>query len=139
MKIAICGSMKVFAQMKELGKSLNALDHNVFMPNSEGTKVDYSKLPFEEQVRLKSGFIKSYLEKIKECDAIMIANFDQENKLNYIGSNTFVEMAFAFALGKKIYIWQELPEQENKLEIAGMLPVALGGKLNEISKIYLSS
>jgi nucleoside 2-deoxyribosyltransferase len=129
MKIAICGSMKVFPQMKELGKSLNILGHNIFLPNNEGTKVDYAKLEFHEQVKLKSGFISNYLEVIKECDVIVVANFDQDNKPNYIGSNTFLEMACAFALGKEIYILQELPEQENKLEIAGMLPIVLSGKL----------
>jgi nucleoside 2-deoxyribosyltransferase len=125
MKIAICGSMKVFAQIKELGKSLNNLGHNIFLP----TKIDYAKIEFHEQVKLKSGFISNYLEIIKECDAIVVANFDQDNKPNYIGSNTFLEMACAFALGKEIYILQELPEQDNMLEIAGMLPIVLSGKL----------
>jgi hypothetical protein len=91
-------------------------------------------LEFNQQVKLKSGFISYYLNIIKECDAIVVANFDQENKPSYIGSNTFLEMACAFALSKKIFILQDLPEQDNKLEIAGMMPISINNDLAMISK-----
>jgi hypothetical protein len=125
MKIAICGSMKVYEQMEILGQDLTSLGNEIVLPNIEGTSVDYSSLDIDEQVKLKSGFVSNYLKTIRKSDAILVANFDQKNKPNYIGSNTFLEMACGFALGKRIYIWKELPEQENKLEIAGMLPIIL--------------
>jgi nucleoside 2-deoxyribosyltransferase len=69
---------------------------------------------------------------IKDSDAVLIVNLEKKGIANYIGGNTFLEMGFALAYGKKIYILNELPTTGPLDEITGMLPVVLKGRLETI-------
>jgi len=53
---------------------------------------------------------------------------------NYIGANTFLEMAFAYILKKPIFILNNIPEQPNTVEIEGLKPILLNGNLNALIK-----
>jgi nucleoside 2-deoxyribosyltransferase len=134
MKITICGSMKVYSRILSLKTKLENLGNEVIVPAKEGLSIDYSLLSQSEQIRLKAGFIKKYLPIIKNCDLVLVANFDLESGKNYIGSNTFLEMAFAFALDIPIYILHSIPDQNNWLEIAGMSPICLESDLSILKK-----
>ena len=56
---------------------------------------------------------KKHFDKIRDADAILILNYDKDGKINYIGGNTFAEIAYAIALnychGKKIKIYTVKP------------------------------
>jgi len=51
---------------------------------------------------------------------------------NYIGGNTFLEMAFAHILDKPIYLQNPIPEILYKDEIIAMQPIILNGDLSRI-------
>ncbi len=133
MKITICGSIKFFNEIKDLKNKLELLDYNIFSPAEDGTEIDYQKLTFEEQINIKSKFIDEHLDKIKKSDAILVANYDKNGVRNYIGANTFLEMAFAYVLNKPIFLLNDIPSQDNGVEIRGMKPVVLRGNLNKIN------
>ncbi len=135
MKITICGSMRFFAQIAQLQKELEDLGFEVFVPNSEGLGVDYEKLSIRAQIDLKNNFINAHIEKIKKSDAVLIANYDKGDTANYIGANTFLELAFAYILRKKIFVLNDIPGQSNSLEISALKPIVLGSDLNKLRKI----
>ncbi len=128
--ITICGSMNFFSDIEQLKKELENLGFKVFTPSKEGTGTDYSKLSKQEQADMKQDFIDKHIEKIRESDAILIANYSKNGVENYIGANTFLEMAFAYILKKKIFILNNIPNQPNSVEIEGLKPISLKGNLN---------
>ena len=131
--MAICGSMHFFTEIKKLQKGLEEKGFTVFTPSKEDLNIDYTSLSHEEQINLKRRFIDTHIEKIKQSDAILVANYKKNGIENYIGANTFMEIAFAYILGKQIFILNEIPDQPNTLEIEGMKPVVLFGNISNIT------
>ena len=131
-KITICGSMKFFDEMEVLKSSLEEKGYEVFAPIKEGTGVDYSQLTIKEQSNVKQRYIDHHLQKIKDSDAIIVANYDKNKIKNYIGANSFIEMAFAYAFKKDIYILNGIPDQPNTIEIRGMKPIVLDGVIDNL-------
>ncbi len=130
-KITICGSMIFVKEIQNLEIMLNKLGFKVYLPTiKEGNLVDYSKLCINEQIDIKNKFIDLHLSKIKKSDAIIVANYNKKNKKNCIGSNTFLEMGFAYAFNKKIFLLNDVPIQSNSLEIQGLKPICLYGNLD---------
>lgn len=129
--ITICGSMNVINRMLAIGHELEKRGFSVLLPNVGETN-DYSSMSEVEQTSQKHQMILDHLEKIKRSDAILVANEKLKDVDGYIGANTFLEMGFAFALGKNIYLLNSIPEQSNKVEIMGLLPIVLNGEIEKI-------
>ena len=76
----------------------------------------------------------SFFEKLKSCDALLVLNnLQKEGRDDYIIGSSFLEMGFAHALGKKIFLLQGMPEVGYKDEIMAMQPIVLNGDLKKIS------
>ena len=132
MKITICGSMLYLERLKEIEKSLLQSGHQVFMPIDFG--VDYLTISNENygQLKKEKNAIKEHFEKIKKSDAILVCNFDKHGIKNYIGGNSFLEIGFAYILGKKIFLLNPIPKMHYEAEIIGMEPIILNGDLTKI-------
>jgi hypothetical protein len=75
----------------------------------------------------------AYLRKIRDprTIAVLAVNCDNHGIANYIGPNTFAEIAVAFAQGKRIYVFQQIPAvYEDELVAWGAVP--LGGDLSRL-------
>ena len=81
--------------------------------------------------------IMRYWNLIKDSDAILVLNFDKNGLKNYIGGNMLMEMGFAYGHGKKIFLYNPIPERSERMhyvdEIMDMKPVVING---DLSKIY---
>ncbi len=53
----------------------------------------------------------------------------------YIGGNTFVEMAFAHVLDKKLFCLYQIPKMAYTSEILAFRPIILNGNLEKPGKI----
>ena len=129
--IVICGSMKAREEMLNQEAILINKGFNVFLPNMNETN-DYSVMAESDIGEFKNKMIVSHLNKIKSCDAILVVNTKMKEIDDYIGANSFLEIGFAFCLGKKIFLLNGIPDQPNCDEICGMLPIPLHGDLNNI-------
>ena len=71
---------------------------------------------------------------IKKMDSVLVLNLDKEkdSKIlkNYIGGATFLEMYDAFRLGKKIYLYNDIPDGMLYDEIEGFGPIIINGNLD---------
>jgi nucleoside 2-deoxyribosyltransferase len=121
--ITICGSMQFLLEMEQLKKELERMSFKVFIPSEERIDSDDSK-----QV-----FIDEHIEKIRNSDAVLIANYSKNGVENYIGPSSFMEMAFAYVLKKKILILNSIPKQSNTGEIESLKPIVLDGDLALLS------
>ncbi len=128
--VSICGSMRFYPQMEELRSMLVRGGISVLIPEAEESEDFYRSLSVEQKPTLKRRFIDSHLEKIKRSDAILIANFPKHDIAGYVGPNTLIEAAFAYALGKEIYLLHSPGEQGCADELRGMGARPLSGDLS---------
>lgn len=132
MKIVFCGSAKLFDKMDEIKEKLVTLKHEVVMPNNLEKKYDYSTMTPDEYRSIKNQMIIEHMKLIKDSDAILVLNERLKDIDGYIGANSFLEMGFALAFGKKIFIMNPVPKQPNEAEMEGLLPIVVNGDLSLI-------
>ena len=131
--ITLCGSTSFYGEMPEIRGRLTALGFKVLTPELNDELSDYSALAQDDAARKKNYFIARHLPKIQQADAILVVNRKKKGIEGYIGPNVFLEMGFAFAFGKPIFLLTTVPEQENKEEILGLLPRVINGDLGKIA------
>ncbi len=137
MKIVICGSMAFSRKMVEIAEKLKQSGYEAILPrNTE----NYAKESLKDEInsestenKIKYNLIREYYSEIKNSDAVLIVNEDKNNIPNYIGGNAFLEMGFAHALNKKIYLLNDIPEMVYTDEVKAMQPITLKGDLDKIN------
>lgn len=127
--------MKFFKEIKQLRIKLENLGFEVLAPEEVESNIDYANLSKEKRIDIKQKTIDRHLGKIKKSDAILLANYSKNGIDNYIGANTFLEMAFAYILEKRIFILNDIPEQPNTDEIEGLKPIVLKGDLRVLNDL----
>lgn len=150
MKIALVGSMSFLSRIEEVGEKLKNMGHEVELPKFTQEEIDSGANTFMEYVdsrggvsaiapeheiwKIKEEAIYSFKSKMDNVDAMLVCNFDKGEKKNRIGANTFLEMGYMFFMRKKIFILQDAPLYDEKIEeILGMRPIFLGNDLSKVS------
>ena len=112
MKICICTSLTFTDEVLALQKELEALGHEVLMPNGVINGLikaaDFNPI----LAKTETDAITKHIDKIRESDTILVCNYSKRGIDNYIGANTFIEMAAAHYFGKPIFVLNELPQQD---------------------------
>lgn len=145
MKVTICGSMHHIDGMLEAKSTLEKLGYEIETPDlSENS--DYNNLPLEEQAAKKDWLIRQHLDKISDSDAILVYNAEKKGVAGYIGGNSLMEMAFAYAQGIEIFLLNDARDMGYADEVYGMQPIVVGGDIqaidvyfNNLPKTFVSS
>lgn len=139
MKVLIICSKKFYPKIEEVKKYLEKKNIEVFLPNCYDDPTAEQKawdLGAEEHQKFKSKMYKQSEDTISNMDAVLVLNLDKEKDgkilKNYIGGATFLEMYDAFRLGKKIYLYNDIPNGMLYDEIEGFSPIIIGGNLEII-------
>ena len=142
MKITICSSLDFTKEIGEVAEQLKALGHEVFLPHTAeqilSGVLDLSDIKKEKELgiasdrSIRNNAIINHYKKIKKSNAILALNYKKKGIKNYIGGSVFLEMGFAYVLGKKIFLWKDIPYMSYTDEIKAMKPVVLNGDLNNI-------
>lgn len=123
MNIVICGSMKFKEDLIKIGNELENMEINVKLPleciNGEPKEIA-SRAHFNRIID-------------KNTDAILVVNQDKGEAKNYIGPNTFAEIAFAYYYNKKVFLLNDIYEPY-KDELEGWKVLTLNGNLENIKK-----
>lgn len=136
MKIIICGSISAAKEIIAVKQKLEKMGHVVEIP--EGVKKEFLRertkvSPIEKaKDKIKFDLIRGYFNKIKVHDVVLIVNSEKKGIKGYIGGNTFIEMAFAHVLNKKLYCLYPIADLPYSSEIIAMQPMVLNGNLNKI-------
>ena len=121
--IVLCGSMKVKDKILEVADKLEKEGYNVLLPI--------------ECMRGEDKLIASraHFDRIAnpENEIILIVNEIKNGIENYIGPNSFAEIAFGFYFRKKVYLLNDIYEPY-KDELIGWKVMPLKGDLNGIKK-----
>jgi nucleoside 2-deoxyribosyltransferase len=139
MKITICGSMQFYQEMKAIKDGLEVLGHEVLVPNEvEDNTVPIEALPdTTDEARISAkieyDFIREHFLKIQASEVILILNYEKKGIPGYVGGNTFLEMGYAFGLGKKIYLMFPVPKMDYSVEMHSMQPTVIDGDITKIT------
>ncbi len=120
--ITICSSTVFVKEAYKIKQDLEDKGYKVLVyPNEveiDGKRInvlDYHKMReenlTENLIELKSELIKKHFDNIKKGDSILVLNFDKKGIRGCIGGNTFLEMGLAYYLGKKIFVWKNIPKE----------------------------
>lgn len=122
--------------MKLTAQTLENLGYEVILPNPREGEVNYNSLSDSERATLKSTLIQEHLDQINESDAILVFNEDKKGIAGYVGGNTLMEMAFAYAQKIEIFLLKPSLEMSYTDEILGMLPIIIDGDINKIDTYF---
>ncbi len=114
--IAICGSMAFIDEMEQIALSLERLGCQALAPVREEHGLDWASLSRPEMISLKTSYVDTHLGKIRRADAVLIANFQKHGTDGYVGPNTLMEAAFAYAVGIPVIFLHDPYGQANGLE-----------------------
>ena len=137
MKIFIICSKAFYKDIPPIQQKLESMGHEIVLPNSydnpnaekeshavgKEAHLDFKRRMFERSRRVTAG-----------VGAVLTLNFERHGQPNYIGGATFLELYDAYILGKKIYLWNDIPEGILYDEIHGFAPVVLQGDLSKLKE-----
>ena len=134
-KLVICGSMKYYEKMIKVKNDLMSKGIYTIVPNDEEL---IENIPEEKFNEYKKKVSRDYLKTIrsKGTYAVLVINEEKNDKKNYIGANTFVEIAMAFSWNRKIYLYNDIYEPYRD-ELIGWDVVSLNRDLSIIEKDFL--
>jgi len=139
MKIMICGSMAFALRMKEVQAELKKLGHTVFLPCDIDTHLSDSGLVEDLDASHKAcqtdDTIRKCYDLLAKSDGILVLNLNKNGVEGYIGISTLMEIGLAYCLGKKIFLFNQLPSYHEARwahEVSIMKPVILDGDFARI-------
>jgi hypothetical protein len=135
MKIFVICSKKFYDKIPEIKDILEIAGHTITLPNcydDPSTEDRFRSLGTAEHSKWKAEMLKHSTDVIENNDAVLVLNFEKNGIENYIGGATFLEMYDAFRLGKKIFLYNNVPEGILKDEIVGFDPVIINGDLKMV-------
>lgn len=121
--IVLCGSMKVKEDILKIKEKLEDKDYHVLLP--EECLKDIPK-----KIASRTHF--SRIEN-KNNEIVLIVNTTKNGIENYIGPNSFAEIAFAFYFNKNIFLLNDYYEPYLD-ELTAWNVIPLKGNLNNIKK-----
>ncbi len=138
-KIFLCASMNFYEELVRIEGELITRGFEVDIPVSSKTmkakndfEVSHFKGVFTSEQKGK--FIKENFANIASCDAILVINNQKNGIDGYIGANVLMEIGLAFYLDKKIYIWNQYPnDSPYKEELLAFNVQVITQDLNKIT------
>lgn len=129
--------MQFHKEMATVRDLLLARGFTVFVPGElDDIHKNESYMESDEErvtVKIEYDFIREHFKKIEAADAILILNYEKKGVPGYIGGNTFLEMGYAFGLGKLVYLLYPVPDMDYKTEMHAIQPTVINGDLSLIA------
>jgi len=132
--IVLCGSMTFIEKMKALSVTLSKMGFIPIIPEED----KWGEIKDEDINEYKRKVSRDHFNKIadKNTHAIFVVNESKNGKDNYIGANTFAEIALAFYFGKDIYILNDM-YQPYKDELLAWGSQILNGNIESCRRLPL--
>ena len=137
MKILLGGSVSFAKEQLEIKKKLEQKGHTVVVTDDLNHYVEAPSIKnsFEEEVKLSKEYdiMRNFFNKIAECDAFLVCNYEKKKIKGYLGTSVLMEIGLAYHLKKKTYLLYDYDRTQNyAVEIAIIEPTILNGDLTKI-------
>lgn len=120
-KVCICGSFRFFERMVDLHNQISAMGIDCHRPNPFRYRQmsnprrftdEWESLSTQSQIEVTRRAELEYLKKIDDSQIVYVVNHG-----GYVGVSVLLEIGYAFAKNKEIY----LQEEANDLAIASLI------------------
>lgn len=130
-RVVLCGSMGAYVDILGISSKLNEFQLPTVVPEVEDEIVQRLSADAFDEFKRKVSF--QYLKKIRDprTFAVLAVNVDRHGIPDYIGPNTFAEIAVAFAQSKKVYLLQGMPDAYVD-ELSAWRTIPLNGNLERL-------
>ena len=133
MKICICCSLSFTQEVIKIAQELEALGHEVLLPNGVINHLAEQPNYDPVQTKLDTDPIHQHTDKIRSADAVLVCNYTKNGIKNYIGANSFAEMFVAKYFDKPLFTLNPLPDQPYiHDEIYAFEPIIINEDLTKI-------
>ena len=122
-RIVLCGSRTFKDYIINIGRNLEKEGIEVVSP-----KEFFTPMPKREHSMLHFSEIQN-----EKTDYVLIINEEKNGKKNYIGANSFAEIAMGFYFGKKVFLKNDIYEPYAD-ELVGWGVIPLKGHLEKLEK-----
>jgi nucleoside 2-deoxyribosyltransferase len=135
MIVVLAGSMTAAPTMISLEKRLTTAGHDVILPEFTTT---YAQMPDDERAneaarnKVHFDLIRKYFALISKGDCLLVVNEKRKGIQGYVGGNTLIEMGFAHALRKPVYLLHDIPAMDYTDEIRAMTTDVLAGDIKRL-------
>ena len=128
-RIVISGSMSFHSTMLEQARLLTKAGIRAVVPPADSGVID--DLEDEQYQKAKRRLSMQHIRRIRDPKtyALLVVNCDKHGLPDYIGPNTFAEIAIALAHYKPIYLYQGIP-QFYRDELTAWKAICLDGCLD---------
>lgn len=124
--------MMFIKEIKDIATDLSQKGISNYFPKEQERDLVLSEMSVKAYAVEKGDYIRAHLLKIEKSDKVLVINLAKNGIDGYVGPNSLIELAFGYALGKKLYLLNEPGEQKCKSEILGLHPTILNGNLTNI-------
>ena len=104
--VTICGSMAHQEKFGAVARTLEAAGLRVRVPAIE-ENVDWSSLAEHQMLAKKKDYMDRHFANISLSRAVLVCNYEKNNKPVYIGVNTLMEMTVAYISGVPTYLLEK--------------------------------
>lgn len=107
-RVVLCGSMTALRYMERIREMLTKHGIDAVAPEPD-VEEHYDQ---RAAVNAKREASKRHFSWIKDerTRAILVVNVDRDGRHDYIGPNAFAEIAIAFSEGRKVFLYQGIPD-----------------------------
>lgn len=127
MNITLCGSMEHQPKMAEVATILKGMGHDVAEPDASS-----------DSATSRRERMNHHFRKIDSSEAILVVNETNRDIEHYVGGNTLMEIAYAYAQGLNIFMLNSLPKTAITDELQAIGPLLLDGDLEAIDRYNAS-
>ncbi len=134
-RVVICGSMSFFGAMVEKRRLLSNAGIAALTPEPDDRAI--ASLSEEQYQQTKRRASMRHIRRIrdKKTFGVLVLNCDKHGIPDYIGANSFAEIAIAMAHYKRVYLYQGIPDFY-KDELAAWGVICLDGSLSRLIADY---
>ncbi len=135
MKLFVICSKHFYHKLPETIAFLEQQGHQITPPNcyDDPFKEEEMKLVSKEaHSQWKGAMIRLQKEKVDMNDGVLVMNYEKNGQANYIGGATFLEIFRAWDSGKKIFLFNPIPDNIFKDELHGMNPTIIHQNFSKI-------
>lgn len=129
--------MAFIDEIEALALELREMGYEVHTPDREGTAFNWDELGEEQRFSRKREYIDAYLDAIKRSDLVLIANYAKDGVAGYIGANSLMEAAFAYALHIPVAYLYDVGPQSCQLEALAISGRIIAGDLHSLDSMFL--
>lgn len=108
-RVVVCGSMASYEYMRQVADQLAAAGLEPVVPAADGPLEQWS---LEASNARKCAASRRHMDAIRDAatHAVLVVNVDRGGCRDYIGPNSFAEVAVAFAEQRAVFLLQGLPD-----------------------------